>query len=269
VAKTPKRNGNGPRGAHAASPHEEPGGESQAPRKSRQSRRERDPDLTVERSDVAPVGVVARSPLSMRAEAEREEHRKRQIEAVNKAVRAFVAGEEPPDPARDLGPVKQFLLLGGVHVDNDGNVFEFNRGRETIIEDNRPLDSMFMNKFRCLEGDTSPGRDYVRAWDRLGLEDAPLAERQPEGVASEFSTDTERAQRRREERAAQQAQRAAQMAEGAMGDDVTEDFEAAKDADLKVFKKGRRYHVLDGSEVISDDGGLTKDEVEEFIEDNK
>jgi hypothetical protein len=183
----------------------------------------------------------------------------------------------PPEQVDEPPPadVQDFVLLAGDHVDDTtGQRFEFVPGEETIVPSPYPLDQIFMNKFRRVEGRTSIGRDYRDNWDRPGLGDRPLAERFPDGIKSQFSTDVEAAEAAREARQARET-RPSEDEEGAGasvadGEDVTDKFDKAPAAGLKVYHQGRQYHVVEANDPdtpLHEDEFTRKDQVEDFIDD--
>lgn len=174
------------------------------------------------------------------------------------------------------GPTRRFVLLAGRVKTSDGREFKYDRDRETIIDTDDPLDEMFMNKVRAVDGPTNYGRDFSPPFDRAGLVDPPLAVRRPHGHQTQFTTDTdEDAQAElavlREGARREDVEESAPEEDQDQGEDVTDSFEGASDAGLSVFKKGRSYHVYDvdrPGEPLNEDEYTRKDQVEKFLNEN-
>ena len=221
---------------------------------------------------------VARTARGQLAEQIRQEEQRADNERIVEITRqqaeenraAFEEARAAAPVREDEGGVYQFVLLSGEHIDEHGHHYVYSRDTETVVSSTQRLDHKFMNKFRFLGGDTSPGRDYRPAFDRAGLEDAPLAERLPHGQATQFSRDTDLAavevlaQKRGGGTAAQA------NLQGAQGEDVTDDFDGARDNDMVVFKQGRNYNVFDKddqSNPLNEDALTRKEDVAAFIKD--
>jgi hypothetical protein len=137
----------------------------------------------------------ARSPRGERAEQERLDYQaEMERRGAAKAAADLAEQEEltkrsPNGEARETRPLTRYLLLSGSHQEG-GVTYVYERGREVIVNSPYKLDALFMNKFRNLDGETNPGRDFRDTWDRPGLADPPLAETRPNGFKTQFSIDS-------------------------------------------------------------------------------
>lgn len=188
-----------------------------------------------------------------------------------------VRGQEAPGKPTSTKRRRKFILLSGVHIERDGTKYEYDGpDKEVVVDTDSPLDELFMNKFRRVDGDTHPGRDFVDH-PHDPVRDAPLAERIPKGIKTQFSGDTDRADRDRAERDVEAAKapkkgskKKAEEEEQdePAGDDVTSQFPDAGVGDLKVFKDGRKYQVYDQSNLgtpLNEEDLTRKEQVEEFV----
>jgi hypothetical protein len=243
--------------------------------------RQRQQRTQEQRSQPAPPPAednVARTARGQEAELLRQQQQR--DEAERGAAMARQAAEEAAEaeaearaamPGRQSTEVHEFVLLSGEFRDENGVNYVYSRDQETVVTHTKRLDQVFMNKFRYLGGGTSPGRDYRPAFDRAGLEDAPLAERLPHGQATQFTRDTDLAAvEQLTKTRAGGADAQAQMQTGAQGEDVTDEFDGARDADMVVFKQGRQYRVYDKDDTgspINEDELTRKEDVAAFIKD--
>lgn len=149
--------------------------------------------------------------------------------------------QRTPSPA-----VRRFKMLGGTFTDEKGVTHRFERGKDTIVESDKPLDAMFVNCFEPLDDapafvpGAAPPIQLDDAGEVVGRADEPAPE--DEIPVPEAGED--------------------------LGDDVTEDFDGAEEADLKVFKKGRQYHVAGADrpgEALNDEEFTTKGQVKDFL----
>lgn len=160
-------------------------------------------ESTTEKKPAQPVeeNTFARSERGRQAEQDR--HEAKQRHQAESAAAAMESDEESvivrrPKPARQqTTELKRFLLLSGHFEDEKGLVYKFDRDRPTVIESPLDLDKMFMNKFRRLDGPTSPGNDFRDVFDRPALTDPPMAETHPFGIQSQFTKDTDKEARER------------------------------------------------------------------------
>lgn len=141
--------------------------------------------------------TYARSPQGLKAERERQKYQREQEQyAANKAAADEAERQEAakaPNATREPGTLKSYLLLSGTH-EEAGVKYTYQRDGRVVVKSPFPLDAMFMNKFRCLDGETSPGRDFRDTFDRPGLVDPPLAEARPNGFKTQLSSDSVAAQ---------------------------------------------------------------------------
>jgi hypothetical protein len=234
-----------------------------------------------------PEQVAARSPQGSKAAAERaefeKEDRERAREQAEEVAAAQAEGRAPKTvkPAAQAKETRRFLLLGGEHEEK-GVVYVYSRDTPVVVESPLPLDKKFMNKFRALDGPTSPGQDFRDVADRTGLLDAPLAVRKPYGEPSQFSRDTDLsaqqdlARRRADTDVAveddplltgQPAYRGGESPAG-HGEDVTEFFDGADKADVKITKRGGEYRVYDADKPdkpLHAEPLASKKDVDEFL----
>lgn len=232
--------------------------------------------------------TYARSPAGFKAEQARERARQLEEEVRTLNLQAEQAEEEDrrakmPRRAKTTGTVNRYVLLSGEHRERDGTNYVYSRDHETVVTSDAPLDEMFMNKFRKLDGETSPGRDFHDMIDRPTLADPPLAETRPHGIQTNFSVDTDKAAQERlranregaddeeeEEGPTPAADTEAEDEEEKdLGEDVTDQFEKATDAKAKVWKSGREYCITDDDDdkPLNKDEKLTsKEQVNKFLE---
>lgn len=125
--------------------------------------------------------------------------------AYEKSAAEKAAAEKASPPEKTTKEKHRFVLLAGSHSETqpDGVTinYDYDRNVETIVESEKDLDVLFMNKFRRLDGDTDLGRDYdVSSLDRPEqIMDASMAERFPDGLATPFTGDMERAAKAKQE----------------------------------------------------------------------
>lgn len=162
----------------------------------------------------------------------------------------------------------QYRFEGKSHLHlQDVKVKELKRG--DIVETDKPLDKMFPNVWvpvgaapvtnAVLDAQAANTQQPTGAVINLGpdepgkepnanLTDAekpPLEARGPEAGKSDEKQD--------------------------FGEDLTDHFEAAESADLRVFKKGKKYFVLDadGKSPLNEDDLTSKAKVEDFLDEYK
>lgn len=154
----------------------------------------------------------------------------------------------------------RYKLVGLQHLDlASGNVKELNTG--DIVEDERDLEKLFPNVWaRVAEG---PGAANAAMLPRSRVIN-PAAANTQQPVGAAISTGPDKAETPEEHLPAFAA-----PPEEELGADHTEEFEAAGPLDVKVYKKGKSYHVYDADRVgvpLPDSEGLTsKAKVEDFL----
>lgn len=153
---------------------------------------------------------------------------------------------------------KLWRVLVGIHKNNDGT---YVKAGDPPFESDIDL-SQFTNKFeRCF------------AEEKLAEAEALLADAKKKAGKPELSIaktdDAEEEEEESEDDAEESAEEeAAELVTSKLGDDVTEEFSAAEEADVLVFKKGKNYFVADPATpdvAISPKKGLAKGKVQEFI----
>ncbi len=170
-----------------------------------------------------------------------------------------------------------FELLASTFTDNDGTLYEFEAGKRCVIESDKPLDKLFMNKFRRLGGKNLRPRDLRDDLDDGGTTrttDRPKHMREDEegerktarkkGRNSKFydedeeelKTDAEEGdeEETEEEEGAEEGDEGEEEGDDAaakkskFGKEVTSQFDAAANANLLVFKKKDKFTVVDADE---------------------
>lgn len=144
-----------------------------------------------------------------------------------------------------------------------------------IVESNRPLDKIFVNKFKRLAGPASQyashggeddDEDDVEAeWPVTSVEDARV-KRADRHLTEEQLKNKKHLIPKLKSKKGKVTDEELQKK---FGEEVTSDFEGAEDADLRVFKKGNTYHVSDAddpSNPISPKQGLKKDDAKKFLQ---
>lgn len=162
------------------------------------------------------------------------------------------AGDTPPapfasfsQPLKGYTPGKRqytFTLLAGTHTETlpDGKVeyYAFDRGRETTIKSDKPLDEIFGEaKFKRVSGGAQPAPDAAFA--------------EPAGEESE------------------DAEGDVQAADSPEGEDKTGEFDVPEGADVVVFKRNREYYVYDKDNTrqpLHGDKFTTKAQVNEYLD---
>jgi hypothetical protein len=151
-----------------------------------------------------------------------------------------------------MSSIRKFKLLEGIHQDASGKNYK----KGDIVPSTANLSEIFLHKFEEVAAsapvskptapvelpsakDDDPAKisgEEKKDDDQQPPEDAPLSH--PDGKGR-----------------------------GALGDDVTKDFQSAKDADLKVFTKGGWHYVTepDKTDVALNEKALKKAGVDEFI----
>lgn len=190
--------------------------------------------------------------------------------------------------SKSKGGVRDYVNLGGRHVDLDGNVFE----KGAIVKTADDLISMFgPEKFRL----AGPG-DYSEAEESdEGVVEVPTPSGFPghdpkkaEEKARADAEEAEKAQTKAAEKAQTKAAKGKKPAKDEeeeeeddgvafnadeppdYGEDVTAEFPDAKKAKMKVYHKGRDYTVVDKDTLaaLHEDPLTSKKKVTDFIAEN-
>lgn len=169
--------------------------------------------------------------------------------------------------AVEAGEGGQFEVLAGIHVEGTGEEKVVYEAGE-IVDSDKPLDTMFRNKFRRLDGSTKRPRDLDERLDESGrVMDRPLHKKRrpvegPERTVRhrnkasklDFATDEEEERENQELLDTDESDTAdheGEDEENPLGEDTTAEFEDAVKSDLKVFKrsgKNGKYTVVDADE---------------------
>lgn len=154
-----------------------------------------------------------------------------------------------------------FRVLAGEH--NEGGK-TYTKGQ--VFQSPHPLDEVFMEKFERLGGATARGRDFGPGFEGTSPIDQQVDVSQRKGQNT-LTRDVDEEEEVEEPEAEADADDEAE-ADADRGDDVTDEFDGAKEAALTVFKKGRTYTVYDADDGGQVDAGelASKAEVKKFVE---
>jgi hypothetical protein len=175
---------------------------------------------------------------------------------------------------------RRFRILAGSHTippktDEDGAIIEAAKtfGAGEVVESDLPLHEMFMNKFEVVstrsKEEAAEGR-FISRVDETELDvNDDIMDEHPQDEGAVINPDSpqnvRRAGRRRalKEREQQQAEVADRF-----GDDVSDDYEDASNAGLRVYRKGDSFHVLDSDDLespLTPRKGIKEKDVDKFL----
>lgn len=151
----------------------------------------------------------------------------------------------------------RFRVKNGKHHENGVKY-----GKNDVVESDRPLDKLFVNKFEVLPDEPSTpkakkaakvvaeGEEVETEEDPKDATGASIKSTQKEGVMDRPNKDVD-----------------SSALSSELGDNVTTDFPTALDAGVVVFKDGNKYQIAkpDDVETALNEKPLTKKEVNDFI----
>ncbi len=165
-----------------------------------------------------------------------------------------------------MAKMNKFRVLDGKHHTTDAAGNEYTYHKNDIIESDKPLDTIFLNKFERVGGPAPTLKDGVTdPQSRLAGDSLAKAQAKKEAATTEDDDTAE------ESTAKAPSAKEPEVVSSKLGDDVTDTFPEAEEAGFKVFKGKGGWYVAETEDLDKalNAKALKKTEVAAFIESKK